>query len=179
MSNFKDVRPHNVARGTLSVKVKHRTLGVIDSFGEENLVVQMSNNILAGLMGGDLGKIDRISLGNSPTAATLSDITISDIDTSTLELGNTRDVDNNMIAFTKQMVSHEYPTLNSVQFNWEVGYNEANGIGITEYGLCNEQGYMFSRKVRGLIEKTEDLALEGTWTIEFLEIPETPPIPVI
>jgi len=169
MSNFKDTLSNDRARGVLTVNTTRKSTGEVTNFSEHNLVVQMSNNILAGLMGGDLGCIDRICLGNSPVTETLEDTTISLLDTDTLVMGDTQEAGVN-IAFTQPMNSHEYLAPNIIQFNWEVGYNQANGIDIAEYGLCNTEGMMFSRKVRGRIEKTEDLALNGTWTIEFLPI---------
>lgn len=43
------------------------------------------------------------------------------------------------------------------------------GLNIRELGLLCADGTLFARKVRGLIEKTSDLSITGSWTIIFKE----------
>jgi hypothetical protein len=75
-----------------------------------------------------------------------------------------------------QILQHTYPSNGQVTFHCEVGYGEANGLRITEYGLFTEANSMFSRKVRatvqgefvtGIIDKAADLRIICLWTLRF------------
>ena len=64
--------------------------------------------------------------------------------------------------------THSTPT-NEVIFNWILPSSEANGIAISEYGLFANGDYLFSRKLgTQVINKEEDIILDGTWKIIFI-----------
>lgn len=69
----------------------------------------------------------------------------------------------------KYLDGHEFPSDNAdrVQFNWSLGYGEANGVAITEFGLLCNDDTLFAHKVRNPISKDDTLSFEGTWTIIF------------
>ncbi|MNC78397.1 hypothetical protein D3C75_1305980 [compost metagenome] len=54
-----------------------------------------------------------------------------------------------------------------MRFAFTLGESEANGLNIRELGLLCADETLFARKVRGLIEKTSDLSITGSWTIIF------------
>lgn len=60
-----------------------------------------------------------------------------------------------------------YPTTTSINFTWELGLAENNGVTITEYGLFSSDNTLFSRITRSGIEKKSDIVLSGDWTITF------------
>ena len=61
----------------------------------------------------------------------------------------------------------EYPKPAVVRFYFEIGFEEANGMNIREFGLLTKDGQLFSRKVRETIEKTQDYRIFGIW--DYLE----------
>jgi len=67
----------------------------------------------------------------------------------------------------RPLSGHSYPAPGQVMFSFNLGTTEANGLTIREFGLRTSSGELFSRKVRGGIEKNSDISLEGTWTITF------------
>lgn len=69
--------------------------------------------------------------------------------------------------YKKDILAFSYPEPGRVKFTWRLGYGEANGKDISEFGLMCQDNSLFARKVRGAIKKEEDLALEGEWTIIF------------
>jgi len=66
---------------------------------------------------------------------------------------------------SKAIDSADYPTANSVRFNWTLGTGDANGITIQEFGLLNDSNVLFARKVRAGIVKTSAISLIGNWVI--------------
>ena len=170
------------AIGHLKVIIARKTIeGIVHEtyIDEKQLIVEKSNEILAGLIAGDLGPVDRVAVGLDSTAEALTDTTISAVDSTTLVVGmNAHPVTTENIAFVTLMDQVTHPTVKSTMYNWEVSYHEANGLFIKEYGLCNTEGYLYSRKVRGGIEKTEDIALIGTWTITYLPIDDGGVVPL-
>lgn len=69
--------------------------------------------------------------------------------------------------YRNALVSHEYPEPGVVKFLWSLAYGEANGMAISEFGLFCEDGTLFARKSRAAINKDEDLAFDGEWSIIF------------
>lgn len=60
------------------------------------------------------------------------------------------------------------PDGTSIKFEWTLGYDDANGLSIGEFGLFSNEGVLFSRKIRtSKINKENDLQLVGEWTIIF------------
>lgn len=55
----------------------------------------------------------------------------------------------------------------STVFTWSIDTSEANGIDITEFGLCFGDNTLFARKTGVTISKNNTISLSGTWTINF------------
>lgn len=123
---------------------------IIQSFDEQNLIVNAAKSQLAMLIGGDGANrhITSIGFGIGTTAASPNDTALAS-------------------PYTKAIGSRSYPAAGQVQFNWSLSSAEANGKAITEFGLICADGTLFSRKVRAPIQKESDLSLTGSWTIVF------------
>ena len=63
----------------------------------------------------------------------------------------------------------EYPKEVTVRFNFEIGYSEAVGMNIREFGLLTQEGKLFSRKVREVIEKTQHFRIVGMWDVNIYD----------
>lgn len=116
-----------------------------------NLVVDLSKQQLARLIGGDVANrsITKIGFGTSGTAPAAGNTTLAG-------------------AYVKALGSVSYPTTNSVEFAFTLGTTEANGMSIMEFGLFTAGDVLFARKTRaGAIVKDSDLAIAGTWRINF------------
>ncbi len=122
----------------------------IDRWRDDNLVVDGARNMLAELVAGDgAGEaITQIGFGVGDTPATPDDTGLTS-------------------AYIRDLVAHSYPDEGQVQFEFALNTSEANGITIREFGLITSSGALFSRKVRGGIEKNDDISLAGVWTITF------------
>lgn len=116
-----------------------------------NLVVDLSKQQLARLIGGDVANrsITKIGFGTSGTAPAAGNTSLTD-------------------AYVKALGAVTYPATNSVQFAFTLGTSEANGKSIQEFGLFTAGDVLFARKTRaGAIVKDSDLSLNGTWRINF------------
>jgi hypothetical protein len=60
-----------------------------------------------------------------------------------------------------------FPGPGLVTFAFTLGEAEANGLELSELLLMSADDTVFARKVRTSIAKTDDLALDGEWTIRF------------
>lgn len=60
----------------------------------------------------------------------------------------------------------DYPAPGTVRFNFTIGYDTAPGLNIREFGLITEDGRLFSRKVREVLEKSQYLTISGMWEIK-------------
>ncbi|MCO5285218.1 MAG: phage tail protein [Chitinophagaceae bacterium] len=143
------IRENIRATGSVFLQVRDAVTGkLIEQSLEKNLVVNLGKTNVAKLLGGDAaGKaITKIAVGEGTAAPTTGDTNLTN-------------------KFTKAIGSVAYPTANSVQFNFEIGTTEANGLNITELGLFNDSGVLFSRKVRAAIAKTSAVVITGIWTI--------------
>lgn len=60
-----------------------------------------------------------------------------------------------------------FPDTGLVTFKFTLGESEANGVELRELLLMTADGTVFSRKVRSGITKTDDLAIDGEWSIRF------------
>lgn len=124
---------------------------LVEVIEDANLVVDAAKSQLARLLGGDVSGRSVVSIGfGEGTAA-------ADPDDTALAPGN----------FVKPVAAVSYPAAGEVAFSWTLAEGEANGMAITEMGLLTGDGTLFSRKVRAAINKDNDLALSGTWTIIF------------
>lgn len=137
-------------RGDLQVTIRSRTKGVIERFEEKNMIVNAAKTTLAQLIAGDAAakSITHIGFGTGSAAATPTDTSLTN-------------------AFWRPISSFSYPKAGQVKFNFILATTEANGKTIREFGLRTSTGQLFSRKVRGAIEKNDDISLEGSWTITF------------
>lgn len=122
-----------------------------DEEAGENLVVDLSKQQLARLIGGDVTNrsIAKIGFGTNGTAPASGNTGLTD-------------------AYIKAISSVSYPATNSVEFAFTLGSGEANGKSIIEFGLLTAGDVLFARKVRaGAITKDSDLSITGTWRINF------------
>jgi hypothetical protein len=156
-------------RGDLTARCKDINGKVIHSFEEKNLVVNVAKNILVRLLAGEGPPISHIILGVDDASETLDDTTIGGLSLAAMPEGKNYQ-NSEFVAFKQPLRDFNFRTDNSVTFHWEIGYFEAVGLRIQEYGLSTTDGQLFSRKVRGLITKGDDIAIEGEWTLSFGEI---------
>lgn len=145
--NLSDTPPP--PRGVLHVQV-YRHGALIDEFEDDNLIVNGARDALAQLIGGDgAGKtVAQIGFGTSGDGPSPDDAALTG-------------------AYVKNLSGRTYPAPGQVEFSWSLATSEANGKAIREFGLICTDGSLFSRKVRGVIEKENDISLSGTWTITF------------
>lgn len=137
--------------GTLEVAVVRKSDGLlVDWWKDENLIVNSAREMLARLIAGDGtgDNITDIGFGIGSASATPNDTGLTS-------------------AHWRPVSGHSYPAPGKVQFSFALSTTEANGLTIREFGLRTASGELFSRKVRGGIEKNSDISLEGTWTITF------------
>lgn len=149
MFNFIDnlYRPEGIFRLDIFRKGE-----LIEQYEDNNLVVDVSKQQLAHLVGGDVTSrsITKIGFGTGGTAP---------------EVGNT-----GLTAgfYSKALGAASYPATNAVQFAFSLGTTEANGMAIIEFGLFCANDVLFARKTRsGSILKDTDLTLSGSWRLNF------------
>jgi hypothetical protein len=137
-------------RGHFHLDIRRPDGTLVESIDEENLIVNGAKDQLARLVGGNGTNrhITHIGFGTGTTAASPNDTGLTG-------------------AFWKPITSVSYPATGQVAFAWSLSTAEANGMAITEFGLRCADGTLFARKVRAAINKSDDLALTGTWTILF------------
>ncbi|MDR0663710.1 MAG: hypothetical protein LBF80_06505 [Spirochaetaceae bacterium] len=147
-----------VPRGKIEARV-FRNGGLIDSFVEENLILNGARRQLARLIAGNVEDrhITRIAFGTNGNPA-------SDEDE---ELEN---------EYQKDISGLSFPSPGSVRFDWLLDTSEYNGEAVIEFGLRCADGTLFSRRVRDKpIPKEYDISIEGSWTISFEPVPEIIP----
>lgn len=149
MFNFIDnlCRPEGIFRLDI-----FRNGELIEQYEDNNLVVDVSKQQLAHLVGGDVTSrsITKIGFGTGGTAPVV---------------GNT-----GLTAgfYSKALGAVSYPATNAVQFAFSLGTTEANGLAIIEFGLFCANDVLFARKTRsGSILKDTDLTLSGSWRLNF------------
>ena len=136
-------------RGQLSITL-HRAGQQPQTITEHNMIMTAAKSALARLIAGQgSGKnINRIAFGTRGADPSPNDTAISG-------------------AYTKAVSAITFPAEGQVRFTFALGESEANGLNIRELGLLCTDETLFARKVRGLIEKTSDLSITGSWTIIF------------
>lgn len=134
-------------KGVLDIEVR-RHGQVIETWRDANLIVNGARDIQARLIAGDgAGRhIKRIAFGTGASPASPDDTELTS-------------------AYVRDLTGHDYPETGQVRFSFDLANSEANGKAIREFGLITADGTLFSRKVRGVIEKNDDISLSGTWTI--------------
>lgn len=138
-------------RGVFTITGKDRDGNVVFQDEERNMIVSGAKRAICMLLSdanADLKVIKQIGFGLSPTTPTPNDSALTG-------------------AYVKLIDSYTYPDTNKVSFRWQLGYDEANGKNIVEFGLICADNTLFARKVRGGIAKESDLMLEGEWTLIF------------
>lgn len=115
---------------------------------EKNLIVNTGYTaVLEALAGVAAAAITRIGIGTNGTAPEPTDTELT-------------------APFLLDIETIEYPTPTSVRFNFRIGYSEANGMNISEFGLITADGRLFSRRSRVTpIEKSENMSIVGQWDI--------------
>lgn len=136
--------------GRFLLKV-YRSGLLIDVIDEKNLIVDLSKQIHARLLGGDVTNRSVTQIGFGTSAAGVS-------------TGNTALTS----SYLKAIDTVTYPATNQVQFNFSLLTSEANGKAISEFGLLTAGSVLYARKVRtSALNKDTDLSFSGSWTISF------------
>ncbi|MDR3133032.1 MAG: hypothetical protein LBU42_03290 [Prevotellaceae bacterium] len=118
---------------------------------EHNLIVLSGyQSVVEALAGVEGARIANIAVGTNGEAPVLNDAGIT-----------------NAVAVPITRVT--YPEFATARFHFKIGYNDANGLAIREYGLLTAAGKLFSRKVREPLEKTQYLSIVGMWDIKLFE----------
>lgn len=116
---------------------------------EKNLIVNNAyNSIVKALAGVEVARITRIAIGTSGIEPIESDTEVT-----------------NPVFFDVKNI--EFPNDTTVRFNFSLGYSDAVGVSIREFGLYTADERLFSRKVREPIEKTQFMSLVVAWEITF------------
>lgn len=138
--------------GTLAYRVRRRGR-IVEDVVDANLVMDLPRNLLAQLVAGDidgLSPINRIGFDTNATAAAGDDD----------ELG--------VGSYLKAITGHTIPLTGKLVLAWSLDTDEGNGTSIAAFALVCADDTLFSRRARsGVIEKDEDVDLEGTWTVQF------------
>ena len=124
---------------------------IVFDFTEHNMIVVGAKNSLARLFSNpvqDAKVVTKIGGGTAGDGPSPDDVALTG-------------------SYSMNIEGYTYPASGQVTFNWTLGYGEANGMEIKEFGLLTTDGTLFARKTRGLIVKDEDLSLQGSWTIIF------------
>lgn len=143
---FEEIQP---LRGVFVLRV-WRDGQIVEEHTDPNMIMTAAKDALARLIGGDgAGKtVTKIGFGTNGNGPTPNDTALTS-------------------AFVKTVTGHEYPATGQVRFNWRLDTSEANGKGIREFGLITADDAIFARKTRAVIEKADDISLDGSWTIIF------------
>ena len=142
------VNEYLYATGRVDIKV-YDGERLIREIIESNLVVTLGKTNITQLLGGHSSgkRISKIAVGTNGSAAVVEDISLTNM-------------------FSKVIDSATYPDPLSVQFNFDIDNEEANGITIREFGLLNEDDVLCARKIRtGEIVKTSAIRILGSWKI--------------
>lgn len=142
--------------GTLCIRVfLHDRLvdevTLVEEWTGKNLLVNNMKAMLAHLVAGDVTDrpITRIGFGTNGTPALPSNTALTAM-------------------YVRSLGAVSYPTSSSVQWAWQLGKSEANGMSIAEFGLLSANNGLYARRARAeAITKTSDMSLSGTWGISF------------
>jgi hypothetical protein len=136
--------------GRLKYEIR-RNGALIEDVDEQNIIVDLSKQIHAKLLGGSVTgqSVTQIGFGTSGAASAAVNTSLTD-------------------AYVKAIDSVTYPATNKVQFNFSLGSGEANGKAILEFGLFIAAGTLYARRIRtSALNKDSDISLSGSWTITF------------
>lgn len=133
--------------GILRLRVYDRTGAELWSDVGKNLIVAQGYEIACEMLAGvEAAHIAKIAVGTNGIAPQESDTLITN-------------------SAVVEVQSVEYPEPTTVRFNFTIGYEDAVGMQIREFGLMTADGRLFSRKVRASIEKTKYMTIVGAWDI--------------
>jgi len=138
--------------GRLHIEVINRKGLITQEYEWDNLITNVGYLAAAQSMAGVSGAaINTVAMGTNSVAPTLTDTAIT----------------SPFVIPVNGVVYH--PNLTDdpkwVQFNFTVGFLQAVGMNIYEWGLLTADGRLFSRLTRSLIAKTNEMQLVGQWTI--------------
>ncbi|MBE3584828.1 MAG: hypothetical protein IMW94_01400 [Thermoanaerobacter sp.] len=141
--------PRRTLRGVLELVIRRRGR-IVEVYKDPNLIVDAARVTMARMVSGESAglAINRIAVGTNPAPPSPADTAITN-------------------AFIKPVSGYTHTTPTSTTFNFIILESEANGMAIVEFGLLCTDGSLFARRTRGVIEKAEDLEIEGQWTILF------------
>lgn len=137
------------AKGLFSVQIIEADSGnILEDYEDNNLVVTLGKANTAQLLAGAATgkKINKIAVGIGTTPPDVADMALT-------------------TPFIKNVDGYSFPNTNEVLFSWTIETTEANGLSITEFGLMNDSGVLFARKIRSAIIKSSSIKLVGTWKI--------------
>ena len=118
-------------KGEFRLVGKNRLGDIVLDYQDNNMIVGGAKRAICLLLSdssADNKVINQIGFGRSNTTPTPADTSLSD-------------------AYVKQIDSYLYPETNKVSFRWQLGYDEANGINIVEFGLLCADNTLFAREV--------------------------------
>ncbi|MBL7718970.1 MAG: hypothetical protein JNL72_09050 [Flavipsychrobacter sp.] len=137
------------AKGFFRVQIIETATGnILEDYEDNNLVVTLGKANTAQLLAGAATgkKINKIAVGIGTTPPDVADTALT-------------------TPFIKNIDGYSFPNTNEVLFSWTIETTEANGLSITEFGLMNDSGVLFARKIRSAIIKSSSIKLVGTWKI--------------
>lgn len=138
-------------RGIFKIRVKNRQGETVLADEDNNLIVNGAKTALA-ILAGEQDRPDKtisyFGVGTGTNAPAPPDESLTD-------------------AYLRAVDAHDFPEPGVVRFVWSLGYGEANGMAISEFGLFCGDKTLFARKVRDPISKADDLCFEGEWSIIF------------
>lgn len=149
MINLQD-NPVDAPNGRLVINVFKRGV-LVETFDEQNLIVDGYKQTHARLLGGDVTNrsVTRFGVGTNGTAPAAGNTALTG-------------------AFTKAIDTVSYPAANQVKFDFSLSSAEANGMAILEFGLFTGGGVLYARRVRSsALNKDSDISISGSWTITF------------
>ena len=137
-------------RGIFKMRVLDKAGRVVGVYEDHNMIVNSARTAMTYLVSEGLQAkvIKKFGVGTGTATATPSDS----------ELTN---------PYVNNIINHSFPDFGVVKFLWRLGYDEANNMNVTEFGLYCADDTLFSRKVRSAIYKASDIAFEGEWSIIF------------
>ncbi len=149
MINLQD-NPVDAPSGRLVINV-FRGGDLVETFDEQNLIVDGYKQTHARLLGGDVTNrsVIQFGVGTNGTAPAAGNTALTG-------------------AFTKAIDTVSYPATNQVKFDFSLSSAEANGMAIMEFGLLTGNGVLYARRVRSsALNKDSDISISGSWTITF------------
>lgn len=122
---------------------------VISHYENHNLITTLGRQRMAELLAGlSTGCVTHVGVGTGSTAATVDDTGLTD---AVLTPVTSATADGKV-----------------ARFNFVIDTKTANGLKICEFGLFCSDGAMFSHRTRtGIIEKANDIEINGYWEIRF------------